>query len=201
MRPAAHPQTEHAWAQARDRLGGFALIVPGDPAFLCQAELCSAHCCKAFSVALRGDEVTRLERLGRVNRQRFLECEGGEPIALPLADPFLLAREDGHCAMLGADLRCTVYDARPNACRLYPHQVVFVEPGTGRRVTNVSHSIYRKALAGGDEALVPLLLRHLECPGFTGPPMQESEWAALFVETYRLQYRDQDVSLQQPLPA
>jgi len=36
--------------------------------------------------------------------------------------------------------------------------------------------------------LVPLLLGHIECPGFTGPPISEPQWRALFDSTCQLQY-------------
>jgi len=34
------------------------------------------------------------------------------------------------------------------------------------------------------------LVRHNECPGFTGPPMDAAAWLGLFAETYRLQFED-----------
>jgi hypothetical protein len=35
---------------------------------------------------------------------------------------------------------------------------------------------------------VPLLLRHIECPGFTGEPMSEPAWRELLLATAALQY-------------
>lgn len=194
MDPLFQQRMRDAWKHARERYEGYELISPGDPSFICQAEACVAHCCKVFSVALTEHEVERLSRFSGKQASEFLECEDGEPIYLPLADPYLLAREDGHCAQLGDDLLCTEYEGRPDACRLYPHHVVFVDQATGRPMSPTGPGM-RRSIVGGEPGLVPLLLRHLECPGFTGPPLPESDWQALFVETYRLQYHDR-----QPLP-
>jgi len=36
--------------------------------------------------------------------------------------------------------------------------------------------------------MVALLLQHSECPGFTGEPLGEIEWAELLLETARIQH-------------
>lgn len=124
----------------------------------------------------------------------FLETEGDEPLKLPLAQPFLLKRTDNHCALLQDDLACGEYDGRPNACRLYPHFVLFIDPATRKPVhadVSAMHTAIEATLAGTvptPGALVPLLLRHIECPGFTGPPMSFEDWRSLLAETFRLQY-------------
>ncbi|MCZ7578978.1 MAG: YkgJ family cysteine cluster protein [Dehalococcoidia bacterium] len=113
------------------------------------------------------------------------------PHQSPLAQPFLLAREGGHCRFLGPELGCTVYTGRPNACRLYPHFVVFVDDATGK-VTTPSPGDARRALnallAGQPLSPVPLLLGHAECPGFTGNPLAGASWRTLLEVTYQLQY-------------
>jgi hypothetical protein len=43
---------------------------------------------------------------------------------------------------------------------------------------------------GPSPGCVPLFLRHVECPGFTGPPSEGDEWAALLMRTYELQFQD-----------
>ena len=47
-----------------------------------------------------------------------------------------------------------------------------------------------RAVVNGEDPgpLVPLLLRHLECPGFDGEPIAEDAWVALARETFQLQY-------------
>lgn len=119
----------------------------------------------------------RLERVSGLAMAGFLECEGGEPIALPLAEPYLLARSQGACALLGEDLRCRQYEGRPAACRIYPYQALLLDRESGRPVSAA-------AAAGA----TPLLLRHKECPGFTGPSMGEREWQAKLTETVTLQF-------------
>jgi len=180
-----------AWRTVSSRFGAYALVLPGNPSFVCQPELCTAHCCHAFSVSLGEPEVIRMNRETGMPPSDFLECEDGEPIALPLAQPFLLAREGGHCRFLGLDLACTVYAGRPNACRLYPHFVVFVDPSTGRVTTPpaaLARAHVASALSGTVPPAIPLLLGHVECPGFTGPPLSADGWAALLDRTASLQH-------------
>lgn len=180
-----------AWEQVRDRFGAYSLILPGSPAFICQPDACGAHCCHAFSVNLGEAEAARMARVTGMRRIDFLELDDSEPIVLPLAQPFLLARREGRCQFLGADLGCTVYAGRPNACRLYPHFVVFVDRERGRvRAPSPpdGRASIESALAGIASNPVPLLLGHVECPGFTGAPLPESHWQALLSDTYQLQY-------------
>ena len=196
-----------AWQSLSPRYEAYSLIVPGTPSFVCQAELCSAHCCKAFSVSLGEDEVSVLAERSRLQPLHFLELEDGEPITLPLAKPYLLARRGGQCALLGPDLRCTQYHGRPDACRLYPHFVVGFDvanekpvygdvAGMRAAIDSVAHD---RPLGG----LVPLLLGHVECPGFTGPPLAEAAFLALLAHTAELQYPAGLIALEEgtwPLP-
>lgn len=117
----------------------------------------------------------RMEGASGLAPARFLECEDGEPIALPLADPYLLARRDGACALLEAGGACSQYAGRPAACRLYPYQVAWLDGKTGNP-------------SGRDRGgAIALLLRHRECPGFTGPRLSEEGRAGLLAEMLRLQ--------------
>jgi Fe-S-cluster containining protein len=180
------------WGRIAERFPAYELHLPGSPAFVCQAENCASHCCKIYSVSLDEPQLERLRRFSGLEASDLLELEDGEPIALPLAQPYLLARKDGRCALLGDDLRCSQYHGRPEACRLYPHFVIFIDEATGKPVHSdvlaMSRSL-RQALRGEPpEPYVPLLLRHLECPGFTGPPLREATWHDLAAETFRLQY-------------
>ena len=184
-----------AWALIEERYTGYRLVLPGEPSFICQAELCDAHCCRAYNVAVNDDEVARLAEAGPGPPSRFLECVDGEPINLPLERPFVLGRQDDHCVFLSEDRSCDQYAARPDACQLYPHQIIFVEAKSGRPAQPSTGDRRRALLAllegeatGG---VVPLLLRHVECPGFTGPPTTAPEWAALVRATYALQWGDE----------
>ena len=181
------------WASVAERYRAYDLVLPGSAAFICQAELCDAYCCRAYSVSLGDAEAERLQRTSGRQLIELLESEDGEPIRLPLAQPYLLKREDNRCAQLRDTLACGEYEGRPNACRLYPHFVLFIEQSTGRPLhggrERMAHAM---ALALGGEGSAPdctaLLVRHTECPGFTGPPLEEDAWMALLAETYRLQY-------------
>jgi len=183
---------ERAWGQVAARFEAYRLVIPGSPGFICQPDACTAHCCHAFSVNLGDTEVARMQKFEGLEMVDFLELdEDRQPVTLPMVQPFLLARADNHCKMLGKDLRCTTYHGRPNACRLYPHFVVFWDAEAEKARTTPS----RRAAASFDAAskgklygLVPVLLGHVECPGFTGPPIAEAEWFELFRTTYQLQY-------------
>ena len=188
---AVHAHMRRAWAEIAPRFSAYELVLPGSSAFICQAADCGARCCRAFSVNLGEAEAERFSRTSGLQRAEFLECEDGRPIALPLAQPYLLARAGGGCKQLGADLGCAQYEGRPNACRLYPHFIIFVEPETARPVYGELEGMERSFLAvlGGDAGpYAALLLRHVDCPGFTGPPMTGGQWQELFEETYLLQY-------------
>jgi hypothetical protein len=179
------------WESVAGRYLAYRLALPGSETFICQAELCDAYCCRAYSVELGEAEVERMARASGLQPVTFLESEGGEPIRLPLARPFLLRREENRCAQLRTDLGCGQYDGRPNACRLYPHFVLVFDPDSRRPVHSDEDAIraaVEASVSGSDSKCVALLLRHIECPGFTGPPMKERDWRELFEETYRLQY-------------
>lgn len=182
-----------AWDCIRERFGAYSLVLPGTPSFICQPNLCTAHCCHAFSVNMGEAEASRMARETGMALVQFLELEEGDPITLPLAQPFLLAREGGHCRFLGPELGCTIYAGRPNACRLYPHFVIFLDTATGK-VTTPPLEDGRRAvdalLAGQSSSPVPLLLGHVECPGFIGDPLPEASWRTLLEATYQLQYEE-----------
>lgn len=189
---AIHARMRSVWERVGSRFSAYQLVLPGTPGFVCDASACAAQCCRAFSVNLGEREAERFARMTGKAPADFLECEGGEPIALPLAQPYVLARSDGQCRQLSQGLGCMAYAGRPNACRLYPHFIVAIEPASGRPVhgdiAGIATSV--RSVQNGAKAApyVPLLLRHTDCPGSTGPAMTEADWWALFDETFRLQY-------------
>lgn len=178
------------WERVRDRYQAYEILRPGDASFICQPRTCDAHCCRRFTVSLGDQETARLRRESGLAPIEFLESSEGHPLTLPLAQPYVLARKDNHCALLGDDLGCSQYSGRPDACRLYPHQVIWVDATTHRR-PRAGHEDLLKAvdqfLAGQASQTVPMLVRHIECPGFTGPALTVEEWKELFVRTARLQ--------------
>lgn len=175
-----------------ERFQAYQLVLPGSPAFVCQPETCTAYCCHAYSVGLSDADVERMRRFEGLEPVDFLELdEERQPVTLPMAQPYLLARSDNHCKLLGADLRCGAYHGRPNACRLYPHFVVFWDEEAGRARTTPAKrtaAAFDAAIKGKRYGPVPLLLGHSECPGFTGPPLSPADWFGLFRATYQLQY-------------
>lgn len=80
-----------------------------------------ANCCKVASVEVSERDVERLSRYLRLSPDRFLTeytMDGDE-----LDDGRILKRdkETGCVFLNGRD--CTVYDARPDICRRFPHLV------------------------------------------------------------------------------
>ena len=188
---SAVERIQSVWDPLSARYAAYRLALPGSPAFICQPHSCDAYCCRAYSVSLGDSEAERFQRASGKAFVEFLESENGEPVTLPLAQPYLLRRANNRCRQLNADLGCGEYEGRPNACRLYPHFVLFVDAATGRPVHSDLPGMKASvaALLGGAEGpYLPLLLRHIECPGFTGEPMSELQWCELLAETARLQY-------------
>ena len=183
---------ESAWTEMAGRFGAYELVVPGSTAFQCLMAACPKHCCNRYTVNLSDHDVARVVRYSGLSPRNFLECEDGEPIALPLAQPFVLGRAEGTCVFLGPDMACQQYSGRPNACRLYPHFALFVDGDTGSPTYGDTPSIARSLgawLSGRKDVLVPILMRHLDCPGFVGEArLRESEWLLILRETARIQY-------------
>lgn len=181
-----------AWAEMAGRFGAYDLVIPGSAAFQCLMAACQKHCCNRYTVNLSDDDVARVVRYSGLLPRDFLECEDGEPLALPLAQPFVLGRAHGTCVFLGADLGCQQYAGRPNACRLYPHFALFVDSSTGKPTYGDSPAIAQSLdawLSGRRHSLVPVLMRHLDCPGFAGDRLlPEAEWLTILTETARIQY-------------
>jgi Fe-S-cluster containining protein len=175
-----------AWNGISPRYEAYALLLPGDPSFICQPHVCDAHCCRKFSVSVGESDRERMTRETAFAPVQFLESEDGEPITLPLARPYLLRRAENRCAMLGTDLGCSAYTGRPDACRQYPYQVLFANPDGG--IARPSRDDALALLANESGAgPVALLVRHIECPGFTGEGLTVADWRGLRASTLGLQ--------------
>lgn len=77
--------------------------------------LTCANCCKTTSPIFYDTDIERLAKELRIK-------------AVDFADKYLKVDEDGDqvlksspCPFLGSDNYCSVYEARPKACREYPH--------------------------------------------------------------------------------
>jgi Fe-S-cluster containining protein len=181
-----------AWARIDDRFQAYDLVVPGTVAFECLMASCTEHCCNRYTVNLSERDVDRVMRVSGRPTREFLECEEGEPIALPIAQPYVLTRAGGTCVFLQGDMACEIYEGRPNACRLYPHFVLFVDPESGRPTYGDVDAIERSFsawLTGDSSPLVPVLMRHRACPGFEGRRLLgDDQWLDILRETARIQY-------------
>jgi Fe-S-cluster containining protein len=175
-----------AWQRLRERYGAYELLLPGDPSFICQPHICDAHCCRKFSVSVGLEDRVRMRRETGMADVEFLECDDGEPIALPMLKPFLLRRAGNGCAMLGEHLACGAYPGRPDACRQYPYQVLFADR-EGLPVRPAIATARALVAAPVDGTITPLLVRHVECPGFTGPSLSTAGWRETMLQTFKLQ--------------
>jgi Fe-S-cluster containining protein len=78
-----------------------------------------ANCCKVASVQLADRDVERLARHLRISSQRFL----ADYTTKTDEEGLILRRtEETGCVFLSGN-DCTVYDARPDICRRFPHLV------------------------------------------------------------------------------
>ncbi len=187
------------WRRVAWRCPEFDIVLPDTASFVCQASSCPAHCCKVFTVVPLGErEVVQLSQASGLHPLEAIECDEGAPLthrSLPAARPYFLARRDGVCRFLGADLLCSQHAGRPDACRVYPYYVFFfdtlaaepVKDGWRDMATTVEW-LSRGETPVAERALAPLLLRHRDCPGSTGPAIGRRAWLALVGETFRLQY-------------
>ncbi len=87
---------------------------------------CVAHacrkCCFDTQMPLTPADIARLEAASKRTQDTFsVRSDEGPP---------RLANEDGHCVFLG-ETGCTVYDARPAGCRIYP---LVLDPDTHKGV-------------------------------------------------------------------
>lgn len=83
----------------------------------CLSHACS-KCCYDTEMPLLESDVARLHAAGH-SPGRFVER---------VEDAIQLRNVDGHCVFL-VEGRCSVYDIRPEGCRLYPLVMIDGEPG------------------------------------------------------------------------
>jgi Fe-S-cluster containining protein len=74
-----------------------------------------ANCCKTTSPLFKQKDIERLAGHFRIKPSQFIE----QHLHIDEDNDYVL--NVAPCPFLGADNYCSVYDARPNACREYPH--------------------------------------------------------------------------------
>lgn len=77
--------------------------------------LTCANCCKTLGPAIYDNDIARMAKALRIKPSKFIETylkkdEDGDYVFQSMPCPFLLS--DNYCA---------IYEARPKACREYPH--------------------------------------------------------------------------------
>jgi len=103
------------------------------------------NCCRDLRVPLTTADLSRLVAATALPARELVDWQPsaaidltGEPGSLvQLArgpSAMLLQHRDGACRFLADDQRCSVYDARPATCRLYPFDATFGARGGIRRL-------------------------------------------------------------------
>ncbi|MGZ6142365.1 MAG: YkgJ family cysteine cluster protein [Myxococcales bacterium] len=92
--------------------------------FDCRADLdCFTRCCEDVNIVLTPADVLFLARQAKLHTHEFLERHTLNPITKELHLPVVLLKmgsdPEKKCPFVGPE-GCTVYDARPWACRMYP---------------------------------------------------------------------------------
>ncbi len=100
-------------------------IGPEDPfRFACNPNVpCFTRCCADINILLTPQDVLRMARYLGMSTTDFLEHHTLTPITKDLHLPVALLKmgddDEKHCPFLG-EQGCTIYEARPWACRMYP---------------------------------------------------------------------------------
>jgi uncharacterized protein len=79
-----------------------------------------ANCCKVAETDVTRRDIARLARYLGVTEQAFIE-EYTTTSAFEQKEPILRRRDNGCIFLDGND--CTIYDARPDTCRDFPHLI------------------------------------------------------------------------------
>jgi len=92
--------------------------------FDCSPKLaCFTHCCSDVNIVLTPADVLALSRRTGLATREFLDRHTLAPITKELHLPVVMLRmekaRENRCPFVGED-GCTVYEARPWACRMYP---------------------------------------------------------------------------------
>lgn len=77
--------------------------------------LACANCCKTLSPAVKDSDIRRLAEYLRIKPSKLVE----QYFELDDEDDYVF--RSSTCPFLGTDNYCSVYEARPRACREYPH--------------------------------------------------------------------------------
>lgn len=77
--------------------------------------LTCANCCKTISPTVTQRDIERLSKHFRIRPAQVIE----QYLYLDEEQDYVMQRTP--CPFLGADNYCSVYEARPDACREYPH--------------------------------------------------------------------------------
>ncbi|MGM0417201.1 MAG: YkgJ family cysteine cluster protein [Thermodesulfobacteriota bacterium] len=95
-----------------------------DLVFRCGTDLpCFNLCCRGLNQTITGYDILKISRFKNITTQKFLVAYSfsytGKQTGMPVVSLFEQPEKDNSCIFLD-DSGCSVYKARPLACRLYP---------------------------------------------------------------------------------
>jgi Fe-S-cluster containining protein len=94
----------------------------GIPQIKCEPQICGAACCHN-EIGLNLYDMIRLINAGHQDSITNKPNPRGIPgfhMPIPAYIP-ILKKENGKCIFLSDELRCKIYDIRPDICRFYPY--------------------------------------------------------------------------------
>ena len=92
------------------------MILPlHDEVFSCTDCLKCANCCKTTSPLFTDKDISRIAKYLRIKPSAVVSQY------LKIDEDRFYVLKKSPCTFLGTDNYCTIYDARPKACRGYPH--------------------------------------------------------------------------------
>jgi Fe-S-cluster containining protein len=167
--------------------------LPGQPKFVCAQANCTNSCCKdrgempfQVPVSLAFREAVRATR--EISDSQFVRIEADMPS--------LVKDSSGKCVFLDSQRQCTVYDIRPVDCATYPFDLAFFDLRHDGNLAKINHrDLFRRAgdtpppfftrTTLGYNCIVPLIIYHSRCPGFTGEPVTIQEYISLVDQIWR----------------
>lgn len=107
-----------------------------------------ANCCKVASVELLPRDIEKLAKFLRISKAKF---EAEYTVHNEEENTVDLVRNEGGCVFLDGN-DCTVYEARPDTCRNFPHMVRGQGPISTRMWQFIDRACYCPIVYNGLEA-------------------------------------------------
>lgn len=102
--------------------------------FRFKCKRCAIFCCKLGGPPLTHKDIEQIESTG-YDTSEFIEPSKRQYENFPLTSSTIRSKKDGSCIFLRMDEKrnvyeCSIYDARPVPCKLYPFDFERINPNT-----------------------------------------------------------------------